>query len=87
MPSAAEARPALEMLDRFLEEAGRSRAAFGLESRLSYEAGDTGAWETAVGEWQAAGATHLSFNTMGSGFSTPAEHIQAIQKFAQVALK
>jgi probable F420-dependent oxidoreductase len=85
--SAAEAKPALEMLDRFLDEAGRSRQDFGLEPRISYETGDTGAWETALSEWQAVGATHLSFNTMGSGFKTPQEHIQAIQKFAQVALK
>jgi hypothetical protein len=36
-------------------------------------------------DWQAAGATHLSLNTMGSGFKTPREHIQALQKFAKVA--
>ncbi|MGC1378604.1 MAG: LLM class F420-dependent oxidoreductase [Anaerolineales bacterium] len=85
--SAAEAKPALEMLDRFLDEAGRSRQGFGLEPRISYDAGNPTAWETALSEWQAAGATHLSLNTMGSGLQTPQEHIQAIQKFAQVALK
>ncbi len=86
-PNAAEARPALELLERFLAEAGRARQDFGLEARLSYAAGDEGAWETTLNGWRAAGATHLSFNSMGSGFSTPQEHIQAIQKFAQVALK
>ena len=85
--SAAEAKPALDMLDRFLEEAGRSRKDFGLESWLSCGKGDASAWETALSEWQAVGATHLSFNTMGSGFTTPQEHIQAIQKFARVAFK
>ncbi|HEX7432706.1 MAG TPA: LLM class F420-dependent oxidoreductase [Anaerolineaceae bacterium] len=85
--SAAEARPALAQLDRFIEEAGRSRREIGLESRLSYGAGDPKAWEIAMGDWQAEGATHLAFNTMGSGFKTPQEHIQAIQKFAQVACK
>jgi hypothetical protein len=39
-----------------------------------------------VREWQAEGATHLSFNTMGSGFKTPQEHIEAIKKFAKVVL-
>ena len=82
---AAEARPALQMLERFLEEAGRSRSQVGLEARISYETGDPQVWETLLREWQAEGATHLSFNTMGSGFSSPQEHIQAIQKFAQVA--
>jgi probable F420-dependent oxidoreductase len=82
---AADARPALLMLEGFLEQAGRSRSQVGLEARISYDSGDPKAWETAVREWQAEGATHISFNTMGSGFSSPQEHIQAIRKFAQVA--
>jgi probable F420-dependent oxidoreductase len=85
--SVAEARLSLALLDRFLEEAGRSRGEFGLEPRLAYGAGDPNTWETAVREWQAEGATHLSFNTMGSGFKSPNEHIRAIQKFAKVTVK
>lgn len=83
---AADAKPALEMLERFLEEAGRSRSQLGLEARISYDTGDPALWETYVREWQAAGATHLSFNTMGSGFATPQEHIDALRKFAKVVL-
>jgi probable F420-dependent oxidoreductase len=85
--SIAAAKPGLEVLNRFLQEAGRSRAEFGLEPRLAYGVGDPNAWEMAIRDWQAEGATHLSFNTMGSGFKTPQEHIRAIQKFAEVALK
>lgn len=85
--SAAAAKADLALLDRFLEQAGRSRPAFGLEPRISYEAGDPKAWEAAMRAWQAEGATHLSFNTMGSGFKTPGEHIQAIRKFAGMAIK
>jgi probable F420-dependent oxidoreductase len=83
---AAEARPGLAMLERFLEEAGRSRSQVGLEARIPYDTGDPRAWETEVREWQAEGATHLSFNSMGSGFKTPQEHIEAIRKFAEVVL-
>jgi probable F420-dependent oxidoreductase len=83
----AEARPNLDLLYRFLEEAGRPRALFGLEPRISYGEGDLKEWETLLQDWQAEGATHLSFNTMGSGLKTPQEHIQAIQKFARVVLK
>jgi hypothetical protein len=32
--------------------------------------------------WKAAGATHFSVNTMGSGFKTPAEHLKALERFA-----
>ena len=83
--SAAEAKPSLELLDRFIDEAGRSRSQVGLEARIPYDTGDPNAWETAMRAWQATGATHLSFNTMGSGFKTPRDHIQAIQIFAKVA--
>ena len=83
----AEAKPGLDLLNHFLEEAGRSRREFGLEPRIAYGAGDPKTWETSIRDWDAEGATHLSFNTMGSGFKTPQEHIQAIRKFALVVLK
>ncbi|HMD87942.1 MAG TPA: LLM class F420-dependent oxidoreductase [Anaerolineaceae bacterium] len=85
--SAAQAKPDLALLDRFLAEAGRSRSDFGLEPRLSYGAGDPKSWERDLRDWRAEGATHLSFNSMNSGLKTPQEHIQAIQKFARVALQ
>jgi hypothetical protein len=75
------------LLRRFLEEAGRSPGEFGLEPRLLYGNGDPNLWEEAIRDWQAEGATHLSFNTMGSGFRTPQEHIQAIQQFAETGLR
>ena len=82
---AAEARPALDRLSRYIEQAGRARNEVGLEARIPFEGGDPRVWETSMREWQAEGATHLSLNTMSSGLRTPQEHIQAIQKFAQVA--
>ena len=82
-----DARPTLALLDRCLAEAGRSRSQIGIEPRIYYGTGDAKAWEAAMHGWQAEGATHLSLNTMGSGFKTPQEHIQAIQKFAEFALK
>jgi probable F420-dependent oxidoreductase len=82
---AADARPDLEKLRRFIDEAGRDRSQVGLEARIYYGAGDPKAWETEVREWQVEGATHLSFNTMKNGFKTPPEHLQAIRKFAPVA--
>jgi probable F420-dependent oxidoreductase len=83
--SAAEAKPALEMLYRFIKEAGRDRTQVGLEARISYHTGDPREWETTIRDWQAAGATYLSVNTMSCGFTTPQEHIQGLRKFAQVA--
>lgn len=75
----ADARPALDRLDQGLAEAGRSRAAFGVEARLPY---DPPAWDALLRDWEALGATHLSLNTMGRGFAAPDDHLEAIRAFA-----
>src|SRR3972149_7936173 len=76
------AQPALEKIERFLAEAGRERASFGLEARLPFGQGGPATWENLIQGWQTAGATHISINTMGCGFNTPAKHLAAIKKFA-----
>lgn len=81
--SVADAQPTLELLDRFLDEAGRSRAEIGLEPRLNYGDGNPDRWRAVLDEWQAAGATHFSVNTMGCGFAKPGEHIEALRRFAE----
>jgi probable F420-dependent oxidoreductase len=81
--SAADAQPALALLDRYLAEAGRNRSDIGIEPRLSYGDGDPDRWRKAQEEWQAVGATHLTVNTMGCGFATPGQHIDALRRFAE----
>lgn len=83
--TAAEAQPALEKLQGYLQAAGRSREGFGIEARMAYGDGDPEVWIRVMREWQAAGATHLSFNTMRHGFDTADKHLAAINRFAQVA--
>ena len=83
--SAADAQPHLDKLDAYLEEAGRSRADIGLEPRLHYGKGDSDRWNEKMEEWKAAGATHLTLNTMYLGFDSPAKHLEAIRKFADAA--
>lgn len=83
--SAAEAAPTLDKLAGFLREAGRKPEAFGLEPRVSYGDGNPAGWAKAAEDWQALGATHLSFISMGKGFTTPAEHLKAAEDFARAA--
>lgn len=80
-----KARPELEKLDQYLAEAGRTRAEFGMEARISYGDGNPATWSALLQEWQTLGATHLSFNTMGAGLDTPVAHLGALQQFAQAA--
>ncbi len=84
--SAALARPMLEKLERFLADAGRSRAAFGLEPRVAYGGGDPEAWAREIEAWQEFRPTHLTFNTMGKGFDTPEAHMKAVRQLAAAAL-
>ncbi len=81
--TADEAQPALDKLKAYLAEYGRSRADIGLEFRLRYNDGNPAQWKPIVKGWQDAGATHMTLNTMGCGFTTPAEHIEAIRRFAK----
>lgn len=80
--TAADAQAALETLDRYLEEAGRTRAGFGLEPYI-HGSGDPDSWAKIVEGWQAAGATHLSANTMRLGYGTPDAHLAALRTFAK----
>jgi len=80
---AADARTDLEKLDNYLAEYGRSRGDIGIEPRLSFKNGDPDVWHPIIADWQAAGATHISLNTMGSGFDSPAAHLNAMRTFAE----
>jgi probable F420-dependent oxidoreductase len=80
----AAAAPALEILSRHLIEAGRQPSDFGIEARIGYSDGNPETWKALVEDWQKAGATHIGINTMGVGFDSPAKHLAALEKFAQI---
>lgn len=84
--SAAEAQATLAILDRYLAAEGRSRSDLGLEPRLSYGRGRPEEWEQVMAPWRAEGATHFTVNTMGCGFTTPDQHLQALRHFAEIML-
>lgn len=81
--SLEEARPALENFERYVAEAGRNREGVGLEARIAYGDGNQERWTSDLEAWRAAGASHLSFNTMASGLETPDDHLGAVRAFAE----
>jgi len=81
--SAQEARPGLDLLERCLEDTGRSRAQFGLEARIPYGSGDPAVWHQLIQDWQAVGATHAVLQTTDCGFVTPSAHLEALRRFAE----
>jgi alkanesulfonate monooxygenase SsuD/methylene tetrahydromethanopterin reductase-like flavin-dependent oxidoreductase (luciferase family) len=78
-----DAAEAMEKLSGYLDQNGRSWGSdFGLEPRMHYSATTPDDWPKLIEGWTAAGATHISMNTMDAGFTTPQQHLDALRQFA-----
>lgn len=84
--TAQECQPSLDKLDEFLAKNGRSRTDIGIEPRIHFGDGNPDTWQQLRSDWQTAGATHITLNTMYLGFDTPEKHIQAMRQFAETLL-
>ncbi len=62
-------------------EAGRDPAAIAMEGRVSWSGADR--LIDHVGRWRAAGASHVSINTMGAGLGSVDGHLRALAEAAQ----
>jgi probable F420-dependent oxidoreductase len=58
--------------------AGRDPDALGMEGRIGWGEGDVDKLVRQAGRWRDAEATHMSVNTMGSGFGSIEEHLAAL---------
>jgi probable F420-dependent oxidoreductase len=89
--SADDALPALDRMDMYLVQSGRKRSGrsgdgdFGIEARMPYGGGNPDVWKKLVDGWQEVGATHLSFNPLNAGLTSPADHLRCIRLFAEIA--
>ena len=68
----------MEIVASAAAEAGRDPATLGMEGRMQVGHGDLDQIAGEAARWRAAGASHLSLNTMGSGLATPDDHIAAL---------
>jgi alkanesulfonate monooxygenase SsuD/methylene tetrahydromethanopterin reductase-like flavin-dependent oxidoreductase (luciferase family) len=80
----ADAQRAIGIVEQALKDNERSRAEFGIEGRFNYGSGQPDEWRKSLEAWRDAGASHLSFNTMGAGLATAQAHIDAIRAFAKL---
>ena len=67
-------------------EAGRAPRTLGMEGRINVGSASSSSIDHQIAAWREAGATHLSINTMGAGFSTVDQHIAALASASQAAL-
>lgn len=63
--------------------AGRDPAIIGMETRVNWSHGASEVAEQ-IGQWQDAGASHVSVNTMGAGFASVGQHLDALERVAQL---
>lgn len=73
-------REQMSILNDELDRTGRDRSTFGIEPRMRVSRGDPDQWRREAASWRELGATHLSLITMGGGFTTIDEHLDALQR-------
>src|SRR4051794_20202286 len=78
-PKLEDARAAV---DAAAKEAGRDPASIGMEGRVTWGEGGLATVVDHVERWRAAGATHLTVNTMGAGFGSLDAHLDALAEVA-----
>jgi probable F420-dependent oxidoreductase len=72
---------ALEQVNRAAELAGRDPESLGMEGRVSWT-GDRDTLAADIAAWKAAGASHLSVNTMKAGLAHVDDHLGALERAA-----
>ncbi|HEY6624606.1 MAG TPA: LLM class F420-dependent oxidoreductase [Acidimicrobiales bacterium] len=76
---------ARSMIDAAARQAGRDPASIGIETRVPWGQGASEVAEQ-IAAWRDAGASHVSINTMGAGFGSVEQHLDALEQVAALAL-
>jgi probable F420-dependent oxidoreductase len=70
------------ILDQAATDAGRDPADLGMEGRVSWGEGGIEKLLDHIGRWQAAGASHVTVNTMGSRLGSVDGHLEVLATVA-----
>ncbi|HEY7323706.1 MAG TPA: LLM class F420-dependent oxidoreductase [Streptosporangiaceae bacterium] len=81
MPPDSRLEDARQIVAEAAEAAGRDPAAIGMEGRVSW--GGAEKLVDHIGRWRAAGASHVSVNTMGAGLGGVDGHLDALTSAAE----
>lgn len=74
------ARAAVERLHGYLREASRDPQTFGIEPHLGLRHIPEDQWHAHADMWQRLGATHMCVSTMDIGYTSLAQHIDALTR-------
>ncbi len=80
-----ETRPLIRSLKQYLTEQNRDPTKFGIDPRVVYDS-NIDRMVDLIREWASLGATHVSIDTMGLGFSKPEMHLKALRSVADIII-
>jgi probable F420-dependent oxidoreductase len=83
MPLDDKTEERMERVFKLLEQYGRDPAKFGLDATVYCKGDDVEQWLRDAERWQALGATHISVQTLGQGYSSWDQHISAVRRFIE----
>ncbi|MSQ22182.1 MAG: LLM class F420-dependent oxidoreductase [Dehalococcoidia bacterium] len=81
MPPNEEGQQILDRMRGYARQAGRDPAKIGVEARIGVRDSTPKDWANTAAAWQKLGATHVSVNTMGAGFTSLKQHLDALRRF------
>jgi probable F420-dependent oxidoreductase len=84
VPPGPQLDQARQIVTEAAAEAGRDPASLGMEGRVRWQQ-DRDKLAAEIRQWQDAGATHLSVNTMGAGLKTVDDHLAALAAASEAA--
>ncbi len=82
-PGGSEIHEAIGRLRLYALEAGRDPAQVGVQVQTSVARRSPEDWRADLEQWREIGANYVCVNTMGAGFTTPMEHIDAIRRYRE----
>jgi hypothetical protein len=80
LPPNDDGRAGMVAFQRFVREAGRDPAKVPVEGRLPARGGPE-EWKQGIEAFRAMGMTSVELNTMGAGYRSLDEHLEALRRF------
>ena len=83
-PPDDEMRAQVERVRGYAQAAGRDPGKIGIEARLNIKDMPEAQWAKFAEAWRNLGATYLCVNTMGAGFQSLQQHIDALRRAKEI---
>lgn len=84
VPANEDGRAAMEAFRRLVQEEGRDPATFPVEARLPAAKSGAEEWKRGIEMVRQLGMTSVELNTMGAGYRSLDEHIDALRRFKEL---